>query len=285
MNLLYYLDLEKLCNFSTPQIEMFFRFVYDVFTESCSLKERQILESFIRNDDDDLLRYNHKSGVSLLEMIFNSSTGEVFNRMIPAIWNRFEAKDSTFISKIPYGKLSPEACVLHPNARLTSKSYPREVWHIEAKDHYYDFRYHQIKDKVLSSDCDNFLPLIIPKIIFGKKAIASYKKMGKPDMNTIISDLEKLNEYVNAHWTSREFQIEDFSKSTGVDASDESDSTKNDPKLRKLRCFSIDGIGSVYCFLHIKISHTYRIHFYPDKMSRLIHVAYIGKHLKTATSR
>lgn len=285
MKLTYYLDLEKLCNANLTQIETFFRFVNDVFMESCALKANEIAEYFIRDDDSCFMNHNHTSGKALYEIIFDSSKGDVFNRIIPVIWHCFEAQDSSFIKRLSMGKISPNCETLHPNAKLTIKSRPREVWHIETKNHYYDFRYHQIREKILSSDCENFFPLFIPKIILTKKALASYKKMGRGDKNSIISNLKKLNGYVDEYWRSGDFQIDDFSKSTGVRASDESESTKNDPKLKNLRYFSIDGIGSVYCFLHIKVSNTYRIHFYTDKNSRIVHVAYIGKHLKTATNR
>lgn len=285
MNLSYYLDLGKLCKTSPNQMESFFRYAFDIYLESCALKDNEIEESFIRDDDVNFTSYMHKSGKPLHEVVFNSYSGEVFNRIIPAIWSNFIAKDNTFINKISYGELSPGCGIIHPNAKLTIQKAPSTLWLISEKGHYYAFRNHHIKEKTLSADCEAFLLILLPEIIFTKKALASYKKLSRDDKKNLLSDLEKLNNFTVNDWRNGNFPIDVFSKYTGVNASDESDSTKKDPKLKEQRYFSLPGIGSKYCFLHIKMSNTYRIHFYPDINTRKIHIAYIGKHLKTAKNR
>jgi hypothetical protein len=65
MNLSYYLDLKSLCNANTKQMELFFRLAFDILAESEKITDSLFEESFIRDDDDDVLLLNHKSGQSL----------------------------------------------------------------------------------------------------------------------------------------------------------------------------------------------------------------------------
>lgn len=111
----------------------------------------------------------------------------------------------------------------------------------------------------------------------------AYKILSYDDKRTLIDDLEELDGYISRKWENNTtFPIEDFSKITGVDASDESDTTKTNSKLKRQRLFSIPDLGSIYCFHHIKISNTYRVHFYADPNTKKAYIAYVGKHLRTA---
>ena len=68
MNLSYYLDLKSLCNANTKQMEFFFQLAFDILAESQNFSDSLFEESFIRDDDDDVLLLNHKSGQSLYEV-------------------------------------------------------------------------------------------------------------------------------------------------------------------------------------------------------------------------
>lgn len=282
MNLSYYLDLKSLCNANANQMENFFRFAFDILTESKEQSNNLFEESFLY-DDKDVSFLKHKSGEFLCDMIFGTLSGEIGNRIIPAILHDFSSQNSEISNKIPYGE---EKGKIHPNAKLVTPQKTKYLWLLSELNHYYEFRSHHTYSRVLSNDCDAFLVAYLPDVSFTKDALRAYKKLSYDDKRTFIDNLKKLDEYISRKWgNNATFPIEDFSKFTGVDASDESETTKANPKLKGQRLFSIPDLGSIYCFHHIKISNTYRVHFYADPKTKKAYIAYVGKHLKTAKNR
>jgi hypothetical protein len=283
MNLSYYLDLKSLCNANTKQMELFFRLAFDILVESQNFSDSLFEESFIRDDDDDVLLLNHKSGQSLYEIFFYTFSGEIGNRIIPNILQNFGSQNSKINDKIPYGE---ENGKIYPNAKLATPQKTKYLWLLSELAHYYEFRQHHIYDRVLSNNCDEFIVAYFSNIYFTKDALKAYKILSYDDKRTLIDDLEELDGYISRKWENNTtFPIEDFSKITGVDASDESDTTKTNSKLKRQRLFSIPDLGSIYCFHHIKISNTYRVHFYADPNTKKAYIAYVGKHLRTAKNR
>ena len=237
MNLSYYLDLKSLCNANTKQMEFFFQLAFDILAESQNFSDSLFEESFIRDDDDDVLLLNHKSGKSLYEIFFYTFSGEIGNRIIPNILQNFGSQKSEINDKIPYGEKNGK---IHPNAKLVTPQKTKYLWLLSELAHYYKFRQHHIYDIVLSNNCDAFIVAYLPNVSFTKNALRAYKKLNYDDKRTIISDLTKLDEYISEKWKNNTtFPIEDFSKCTGVDASDESETTKANPKLNGQRFFSI----------------------------------------------
>ncbi len=283
MNLSYYLDLDSLCNANANQMEHFFRFAFETLSASQDQKDSLFEESFLRNDENYISSLRHKSGKFLYDLIFCNNSGEIFNRIIPTILRTFKPYNSQVIDNIQYGE---EDGKILPNAKLVTLQKNKCLWLLSELNHYYEFRRHQTYGKVLSNDCDVFLVAYLPNVSFTKKALIAYKKLSYDDKRTLIGNLKKLNDYTSGKWKNNAtFPIEDFSKFTGVDASDESETTKANPKLKGQRLFSIPDLGSTYCFHHIKISNTYRVHFYADPKTKKVYVAYVGKHLKTAKNR
>ncbi len=70
-------------------------------------------------------------------------------------------------------------------------------------------------------------------------------------------------------------------KSMGLsqDVSGESDSVNNHNVKRNERMFYLTSGHKEYFENHIKLSHGYRIHFFPDSKTKIIHIGYIGTHL------
>lgn len=289
MTLKFFLDLKSLCRVNMSQIGLYFEESFKIL-EASNLRhdtDKQFVEElFVRNNDDIVSDFNHKSKKPLYEAIFSQPSSEITNRLIPSVLCRFSPLDEEYINLINYGVDEDNAEILYPNAKVTAEVNPLRLWHISTLDHYKNFREYHIKEKILSSSCDkDTFKVYLPKMILTAKSLESFRTLSNDDKELILRDLIKLNEYVSKNWLQGNFQVLDFAKTTGVDASDESDTTKNDPKLKRKRLFSIPDIGSEYCFLHIKISNTYRIHFYPDKQTHNIYIPYIGAHLKTARNR
>ena len=281
MDLNYYLDLIALCNVSQKQRDAFFRFVFDVMTLASQNNCEEIKEHFFK-DDTVLINGKNKFGIPLHDLIFQGS-GEIANRIIPIVLKGFLTAYN--LDGVQFGHISDDMPQLHPNAKLTTPRNARELWELYEKNHYQAFRSYHVLQKVYSNDCEKFISKILPSIELTKKAIGQFKRLAKNDKEKIISDLRILNDFVNTGWKKGTFPIDDFSAKTGVAASDESEKTKNDPKCRDQRLFHIPNIGSVYCFLHIKISNTYRIHFHPNSADNKVYIPYIGKHLKTSKYR
>lgn len=282
MNLSYYLDIKSLCNANTNQMENFFRFALDILMRSQNQSDNLFEESFIR-DEEDVLFLRHKSRQPLCEVIFSTLSGEISNRIIPIVLHGFGSQNSQINDNIPYGEIEGK---IHPNAKLVTPQKTKYLWLLSELAHYYEFRRHHTYNMVLSNDCDSFLAVYLPNVSFTKNALRSYKNFSYNDKRTLIDKVKKLDEYISRQWgNNATFPIDDFSRSTGVDASDESEATKADPKLKRQRLFSIPDVGSIYCFHHIKISNTYRLHFYADPGTKRAYIAYVGRHLKTATSR
>lgn len=74
-----------------------------------------------------------------------------------------------------------------------------------------------------------------------------------------------------------------FVKETNLDISDESDSVKQNKKLRRYREFTIPIGGKKFFGLHIKnFPGAYRLHILPDYEGSKVYIGYFGKHLPTA---
>lgn len=281
MELNYFLDLQHLCDVNPKNFDTFFRFVFDVVRLSKSYNVKEITESFFRDDDNNFNNYTHRSKQPLFNLIF-SGNDELHNRIIPNLWSCFTGCNP---DSLKFGPFAEDTRFIYPNARFCTEKNNLHPWNLSEIGHYHFFRNYHLLEKVYSSECDDFIPLYIPNCPLTKSALTSFKKLGRDDRSGVMSDLKKLNDFISNEWTNGEFPIDSFAKNTGVDASDESETTKNNPKLNRQRRFSIPGIGSIYCFLHIKVSNTYRIHFYPDSKTRKAHIAYVGPHLKTSTNR
>ena len=210
MNLSYYLDLKSLCNANKKQMELFFRLAFDILVESEKFSDSLLEESFIRDDDDDVLLLNHKSGQFLYEIFFCTFSGEIGNRIIPNILQNFGSQNRAINDKIPYGE---ENGKIHPNAKLVTPQKTNYLWLLSELAHYYKFRQHHIYDRVLSNNCDGFIVAYLSNIYFTKDALKAYKKLSYDDKRTLIDDLEKLNNYILNQWANdATFPIKDFSE-------------------------------------------------------------------------
>ena len=121
-------------------------------------------------------------------------------------------------------------------------------------------------------------PILLPNIIVADSALSQIEGLGvSNNFSIVIEDLKKLNCFCES-WSSGTFSITTLKQSFAIDTTDESNSTKSNEKLKSYRRFQLKGLGSQYCFLHIKHGD-YRLHYFPDNCNRQIHIGYVGKHL------
>jgi len=117
------------------------------------------------------------------------------------------------------------------------------------------------------------------RVIITTDACAMVRPLGK-FIKQVFGQLIVLDEYIQKAWTNGTFNEGNVAANTSLDITDESTTVKQNPSYNQYRRFRIPGIGSKYCFIHIKTG-ALRFHIYPDNTNRVIYVPYIGKHLPT----
>lgn len=119
---------------------------------------------------------------------------------------------------------------------------------------------------------------LFPNLIFCERVKKQiHSNPGMNHIKAIIKRLEKLDDYYNEY---NSFDI----KILGFNARDESESVKNDSKLKEFRKFKKPGGSYSYFYNHISFSGNFngRIHFEADDNLKKIYIGYIGTHLPTA---
>ena len=119
---------------------------------------------------------------------------------------------------------------------------------------------------------------MFPNLIFCDNVKTQiYTDPGMNHINAIIKRLDKLDYYYNEHTI---FDI----KLLGFNARNESDSVKNNSKLKELRKFKKPNGLYSYFYNHISFYGNFngRIYFKADDNLKKIYIGYIGTHLPTA---
>ena len=119
---------------------------------------------------------------------------------------------------------------------------------------------------------------LFPNLIFCDNVKTQiYTDPGMNHINAIIKRLDKLDYYYNEHTI---FDI----KLLGFSARNESDSVKNNSKLKELRKFKKPNGLCSYFYNHISFYGNFngRIYFEADDNLKKIYIGYIGTHLPTA---
>lgn len=150
---------------------------------------------------------------------------------------------------------------------------------ISNKTGYYDFRADFIKNNVSGANFKKCCDLALNQICITDDAAKTVKSLGN-ESRRIYEKLTELDRYLSLFWKGT-FSEYDVVQKANLDISDESDTTKREPKLKAYRYFNIPGIGGRYCFLHIKTGNGMRYHIYPDEENKIVYVPYIGPHLPT----
>ncbi len=114
-------------------------------------------------------------------------------------------------------------------------------------------------------------------LIFCKIAEKQFKNLSINDAvyNKLWENLKKLDSAIIKSKSDTELKNE-----TKLNFTDENDSVKNNPKLRRHREFHITEDKKVFFGLHVKNFPAYmRLHFYSDYENKKIYIGYFGKHL------
>lgn len=201
--------------------------------------------------------------------------GWVKRRVIPEIGKKVKCLDDSYMS---LSKMDM-AMTKTSNAFVGPRFFHVNYRLITQYGSYVNFRYTSIESSISNANFDRCCRIILKNVIVTKEAYKMVRSVGKAACQ-IFERLTQLEKYVGEMWKGSEFNEKDVAARTPLTISDESDTTKTNPHYKGKRLFKIPGLGSQYCFLHIKIGD-YRFHLYPDCDARKIYVPYIGPHLPT----
>lgn len=131
---------------------------------------------------------------------------------------------------------------------------------------------------------ENFWALkesLFPQLKFIDTVKDAVRCVSGKDFDSIMKDLFLLDNYLSNGNSVDRFAYLNFKSTTLVDISLESETVRNNNRLRSMRTFAIPNLEPVYCELHMKTVN-YRTYIYPDKVKKQMWITYIGPHLKTA---
>lgn len=144
---------------------------------------------------------------------------------------------------------------------------------------YTQFRRNYFLSQISGRTLKEFQKIALQNVVVTDDAIAMAVSRGN-EISKLFEDMMLINEYISeGHWMGA-FNHQDLCQRKPVIISDESDTVKQNPKLKRTRYFNIPDVGGQYCFLHIKAGDL-RIHIFPHEEKKLVYVAYIGSHLPT----
>lgn len=160
---------------------------------------------------------------------------------------------------------------------------PFDIYHNSSYEQYKVHREQIIESNVSGNNFKDWKIVLFSKIRFTDDCLKQIINLGSSlTFQKVFKALIELDAY-NSSWENGNFQLQELKDICSNEVSDESDTVKQNPHLKSERLFSLpDNLGSKYCFLHIKIKSegsNWRIHFYPDALSKIIYVAYVGSHL------
>lgn len=214
-----------------------------------------------------------------------SSIGSFFNstelpkslreRVLPSILKRFKVINESYMSvtdmNVDYRNTS--------NAFLCAKTLRPAVSVIVDYSDYIDFKAFMTLQTVGQANFQKCCNIMFKRVIITTDACAMVRPLGK-FIKQVFGQLIVLDEYIQKAWTNGTFNEGNVAANTSLDITDESTTVKQNPSYNQYRRFRIPGIGSKYCFIHIKTG-ALRFHIYPDNVNRVVYIPYIGKHLPT----
>lgn len=193
-------------------------------------------------------------------------------RVLPTIFKRIKVIDKSYMSvtdmNIDYHNTS--------NAFLCAKTFRPANSVIVNYLNYVDFRAFMTLQSVGQANFQKCCKILFKRVVVTEDACTMVRPYGK-QIKQVFEQLHILDDYVQTAWNKGDFNMGDIVANTSLDISDESDTVKRNPQYNQERYFKIPGIGSKFCFLHIKTGNL-RFHIYPDNTNKKIYVPYIGPH-------
>ncbi len=224
--------------------------------------------------DNTLFNVATEDNNTFADAIFSNLPDIQFRRVIlPRIFTKLTVIENNLADKESMDTAFPDS----RNALWGILFQEDKPYNLTNADKYLAFRYTTVREALNESNFRELRKLIFKNLVFTDDAISQITTVGDKIFNQIIDRLQELDRY-SSKWLQGAFSIKDINGQTALNISDESDTVKNNEKLRRERYFTLPDIGGQYCYLHIKTGDL-RFHFYPDNKSHTVYIAYIGPHL------
>ena len=156
----------------------------------------------------------------------------------------------------------------------------KDLYHICCIEEYREKRKLLAKQIISADNFAALQPILLNNLQFSSDALSQIVALGDRRIASLCVVFEKVNDYCYMQMENN-FRIKMLRDSYSVDISDESDTVKQQDKLKSQRHFYVsNAIGWQYCFVHIKVGDL-RIYIHPDNDKNRIHIVYVGQHLST----
>jgi len=250
-------------------------------------RQRELTRAFLSIATSQPLFADSESRADILAMeVREETTGAVFDTLQAALW--YGAPVASFPSRPPWGS-SPIRIIL---SKLTESDIAESPGIV---DNLYSLRIlEQIRARLLAernaavasgeslwADRER----LFPNLIFcGKSEEQIRGGITRPSLFENLKDALTVMDVFAGNWKAGKYP--DYShealRSSGLHyrVSGESASVAEDPAKRKARCFYLPDGRSIYCENHVKLPLGIRLHFYPDKVKKIVYIVYIGEHLQ-----
>lgn len=232
-------------------------------------------DHFLRQKDFENCAYNKR--MTIKGFLYGSSTNSYLQRrVIPELFRRIKVIDHFYLDLASMD----EDCKKTTNAFLGPMFFPSSNRLLSNYQEYCQFRQFYSATNVNGGNFEKCCKIALKNVIIERDAIKFVRGLGK-ETTQIFADMMALDHYITHYWKQGAFVGADVQAKENLIISDESDTTKQNPKYKNKRLFNISTLGSKFCFLHIKAGKGKRFHIYPDENERKVYVPYIGPHLPT----
>lgn len=234
------------------------------------------------SDRYDIICYDYSlfnvltaNGKALMDVIYNGMSDVQFQRVIvPQLLYKLTIIQEHLANKASMDEIFKDST----NALWGILFEEEKLYNINCVDKYLKFRNYAILNALNKDNFRELKSLVFKKIVFTDNAISQITNVVDKMFKQIIARLIDLETY-GRDWNEGGFSVKEVNERTSLNISDESDSVKQDDRLRQARYFTLPkNIGGKYCYLHIKTG-MFRFHFYPDESEHIIYIAYVGSHL------
>ena len=232
-------------------------------------------DHFLKQKDFEKCAYTKR--LSIKDFLYGSSTDLYLQkRVIPELLRKIKTIDHCYMDLASMD----DDCKKTTNAFLGPLFFSPCNRLLSNCLEYQQFRQCYSATNVNGGNFEKCCKIALKNVIIEDGAFKFVRGLGK-ETTQIFADLMALDHYITYYWKQGAFVEADVQAKENLVISDESDTTKQNPKYKNKRLFNISTLGSEYCFLHIKSGRGKRFHIYPDENNRKVYVPYIGPHLPT----
>ena len=242
--------------------------------EMCLLVDNHIPEESLCFDMDSFFKVPMKSGAIIEDGLFDINDQQFLNQVF---WVQKEKLRTLSVNDVKGGSYNCFWGYLFSPRRENEFSVARD---------YFSYRLKSIKESQTHETFWELKHYLYPSLVFAESVAYNISQLKDESLSVIIGGLERLED-ISFKWNQG--AITDLIPALnqfGKNYSGESESTRKNEQLMKLRDFDFGGDrGVIRCEKHLKLSKYLRIHVYSDYNTRNICIGYAGPHLPTASEK